>query len=166
LPRALRNFERYFSLALRGSCFLSLLLARLLSNRILIFEAKLLTFCAFLITALSSVLELWQGLMLLLIGALLILIYRYAQMDKITELVVRLPWRLSPFYFALVIAVVLLISSRPVLTALRSGFSIAYTQIFISAVTPLLIDSQLAFSLSAQSLLYSLINADYSGKIF
>jgi hypothetical protein len=109
-----------------------------------------------LITALSSVLELWQGLMLLLIGALLILIYRYAQMDKITQLVVRLPWCLSPFYFALVIAVVLLISCRPVPAALRSGFSIAYTLIFISAVTPLLIDSQLDFSLSAQSLLYSL----------
>jgi len=185
LPKVLRDFESYFSLALWGSCFISLLSARLLSNRILIFEAKLLTFAAFLITALSCVLELWQGLLALLIGALLmlILIYRYPQMDKITQLVVRLPWRLSPFYFALVIAVivqtlmqfwqgnwgiiaaslcayfVLLISRRPIPAVLRPSFALAYTLIFASAVIPLLIHSQLDFSLSTQSLLYSLSEA-------
>jgi hypothetical protein len=185
LPKVLRDFESYFSLALWGSCFISLLSARLLSNRILIFEAKLLTLAAFLITALSCIMELWQGFLALLIGALLMLtlIYRYSQMDKITQLVVRLPWRLSPFYFALVPAVavqtlmqfwqgnwgivaavlcayfVLLISRRPIPAALRSGFAIAYTLIFISAVTPLLIHSQLDFSLTTQSLLYSLSEA-------
>jgi len=185
LPKVLRDFESYFSLALWGSCFISLLSARLLANRILILEAKLLTFAAFSITALSCVLALWQGLLALLIGALLMLalIYHYAKMDKITQLVVRFPWRLSPFYFALVIAVAvqtlmqfwqenwgiiaavlcayfaLLISRRPIPAALRPGFAIAYTLIFVSAITPLLIHSQLRFSLSTQSLLYSLSEA-------
>ncbi|PKH02486.1 hypothetical protein CXF72_11375 [Psychromonas sp. MB-3u-54] len=35
LPKVLRDFESYFSLALWGSCFISLLSARLLSNRML-----------------------------------------------------------------------------------------------------------------------------------
>ncbi|HEY5716606.1 MAG TPA: DUF2339 domain-containing protein, partial [Psychromonas sp.] len=180
LPKVLRDFESYISVALWGSCFISLLSARLLRSRILIAEAKLLTFAAFIMTGLSCLVELWQGMLALLIGALLMLAvnYRYAQMNRLSQLMVRFVWLLSPYYFALVIAVivqtlmqfalenwgvvgaalcayfVLLITRRPVLKVLRGSFALLYTLIFISAITPLLMHVQLPLAINTQSLLY------------
>ncbi len=185
LPKVLRDFEAYISAALWGSCFISLLSARLLRSRLLIIEAKILTIAAFIITALSCLLELWQGILALSIGALLMVsvIYCYARMKKLNQLILRFIWRLSPYYFALVIAVVvhtlmqfaqqnwgvvgaalcayfvLLISRRPVPDLLRSSFSLLYMLIFVSAIAPLLMHAEQPLGFSTDSLLYIISEA-------
>ncbi|WP_026339396.1 DUF2339 domain-containing protein [Psychromonas ossibalaenae] len=182
LPKVLRLFTDYISIALWLSTFISLMLARYIKHRALILEAKILTISAIIITALSCLFELWQGLAALAVGGLFMgfLLYRYLYLDRIFQLVVRLQWQLTPYYFALVAAVIthslmslwqsnwavaaavlcayfaLLLRSSPTVTVLRASYSCAYVLLFVFAAVPVLMHSQLSFSLSVESLIFVL----------
>ena len=107
LPKVLRLYPDFLSLALWGSCLISLSLAYFSRHRLLIFEAKCLTVIAIIATAMSCFYELWQGLLSLLIGALLLafLHKRYASLSALGKLLLHTQWLLTPYYFALVMVV-------------------------------------------------------------
>ncbi|MEH6469953.1 MAG: DUF2339 domain-containing protein [Halopseudomonas sp.] len=164
LPKVIRNFEAYTSIALWLSCFISIGLARFVKHRALIIEAQLLTVVATVITAMACLAEQWQGLIALAIGAgfMLSLLYGYPRLDRLWRLMLKRQWHLSPFYLSLVIAVIvqtlvsfwhpswgivaaglsgyfaILLSRAPVPNALRPGYSVAYVLLFACSVVPLL----------------------------
>lgn len=107
LPKVIRGFEDYISIALWISCFISLGLARYVRHRALIYEGQLLTISAILLTATSCLAEIWQGLAALTIGAgfMLFLLKYYPWLIPLWRVQLKLQWHLSPFYFALVIGV-------------------------------------------------------------
>ncbi|WP_037027505.1 DUF2339 domain-containing protein [Psychromonas aquimarina] len=182
LPKVIRLFTDYISIALWLSGFISLMLARYVKHRALILEAKILTISAIIITALSCLFELWQGLAALAAGGLFMgfLVYRYLYLDRLQQLILRLQWQLSPYYFALVLAVIthslmslwqpewavvaaalcayfyLLLRRHPSALVLRSSYSAAYALLFVFAAAPVLLHSQVSFSLSAESLIVML----------
>lgn len=185
LPKVLRNFAEYISVALWLSTFISLSLALLVRHRALIVQAKILTVLAIVLTAFSCLAEWWQGLLALMIGAgfMAILHYQYLRMKLLARIIARLQWQLSPYYFALVLAVIVhtlmniwqanwgivaaalcayfaqLVSVKPVPAVLRPSYTAAYLLIFACAISPLLMHSQLRFGMNVDSLLYSLSEA-------
>ncbi len=108
LPKVIRSFEEYLSIALWASCFISLGLAHFVRHRSLIYESQLLTVSAILITAASCLAEIWQGLVALTIGAvfMLFLLKYYRNLSRLWQVQLKLQCYLSLFYFALVIGVI------------------------------------------------------------
>ncbi|MCG6200797.1 DUF2339 domain-containing protein [Psychromonas antarctica] len=182
LPKVLLHFTGYISIAVWISCFISLALARFVRHRALIVQGKILTLVAIVLTAATCLAEIWTGLVALMLGAIFmaILAYRYLQMAILSRLVLRLQWQLAPFYFALLIGVMvhtamsfwqanwavvagvlcsyfaLLISRRPVPKVLHAGYAAAYALLFVCAIAPLLMHTQRHFGINTQSLLYIL----------
>lgn len=108
LPKVIRSFDDYLSIALWVSCFISLGLARFVRHKALTLEAQLLTVSAIMVTAISCLAEHWQGLFALTVGAgfMLYLLKNFRQLSPQWQMQLTLQWHLSPFYFALVIAVI------------------------------------------------------------
>jgi hypothetical protein len=183
LPKVLRVYQDYFSLAIWLSCFISLGLAWFTRYRLIILQAKLLVITAMVITAMSCLLELWQGLLALFIGALFMafLHLRYLQFSALLKLLLRLHWQLSPYYFALVTAVIVhtlmsqiglphwgivsaalsayfvsLLNFEPVPLVLRASYKLLYLLLALAVITPLLLHLESGLNLSLPSLLYML----------
>ncbi len=181
IPKVLRDFEHYISIAIWGSCFMSLILARIIKHRALILEAKVLTITAILITAASCLDQRWQGLIGLTIGAVMMsgLLVRYRSLDKISQRIFTFQWQLSPFFFGLITAVIIqsfvgnwgvvaavlsgyfvwLVSLKPLPEVLKSGVSLAYGLTFIFGIAPLLVHVQTYTASGTENLLYCLAEA-------
>ncbi|MFT5704649.1 MAG: hypothetical protein ACI8SK_000597 [Shewanella sp.] len=178
IPKVLREFENYLSIAIWMSCFISLLLARFIKHKALILEAKILTLTAISITALSCLEQRWQGLIGLTIGAVMmsILLVRYLSLDNISQRIFKFQWQLSPFYFGLITAVITqslvgnwgvvaavltgyfvwLISLKPIPDVLKSGASLPYGLTVAFGIAPLLIHTQTYMLSNTENLLYCL----------
>lgn len=185
IPKVIREYGEYISLALWLSCFISLFIARVIRHRALIFEAKILTLIAISSTALSCLEHQWQGLIALTIGAIMmsLLLVRYQQLDRLSQRILIFQWQLSPFYFGLVTAVLVqslvgiwlshwgivaavlsgyfawLISLKPIPAVLKSGVSVAYGLTLVFAIAPLLIHKEAYITSGVENLLFCLSEA-------
>lgn len=108
LPKVIRNYWEYTAIALWLSSFMSLGLAYFVKHKSLNIEAKILTWLAVLMTASLCLIHVWQGLAALVIGALFMgfTLLRYRQLPETWRPLLQLQWQLSPYYFALVLAVI------------------------------------------------------------
>ncbi|MCA1897618.1 DUF2339 domain-containing protein, partial [Shewanella putrefaciens] len=98
----------YTAIALWLSTFMSLGLAYFVKHKSLNIEAKILTWLAVLMTASLCLIHAWQGLAALAVGALFMgfTLLRYRQLPEHWRPLLQLQWQLSPYYFALVLAVI------------------------------------------------------------
>lgn len=108
LPKVIRNHWEYTAIALWLSTFMSLGLAYFAKHKSLNIEAKILTWLAVLMTASLCLIHAWQGLAALAVGALFMsfTLLRYRQLPEHWRPLLQLQWQLSPYYFALVLAVI------------------------------------------------------------
>ncbi|MGE6454816.1 DUF2339 domain-containing protein [Shewanella baltica] len=108
LPKVIRNYWEYTAIALWLSTFMSLGLAYFVKHKSLNIEAKILTWLAVMMTASLCLINAWQGLAALAIGALFMgfTLLRYRQLPETWRPLLQLQWQLSPYYFALVLAVI------------------------------------------------------------
>lgn len=108
LPKVIRNHWEYTAIALWLSTFMSLGLAYFVKHKSLNIEAKILTWLAVLMTASLCLIPAWQGLAALAVGALFMgfTLLRYRQLPEHWRPLLQLQWQLSPYYFALVLAVI------------------------------------------------------------
>ncbi|RBP80373.1 putative membrane protein DUF2339 [Shewanella putrefaciens] len=108
LPKVIRNYWEYTAIALWLSTFMSLGLAYFVKHKSLNIEAKILTWLAVLMTASLCLIHAWQGLAALAVGALFMsfTLLRYRQLPEHWRPLLQLQWQLSPYYFALVLAVI------------------------------------------------------------
>ncbi|WP_173496931.1 DUF2339 domain-containing protein [Shewanella sp. ISTPL2] len=108
LPKIIRNHWEYTAIALWLSTFMSLGLAYFVKHKSLNIEAKILTWLAVLMTASLCLIHAWQGLAALAVGALFMgfTLLRYRQLPETWRPLLQLQWQLSPYYFALVLAVI------------------------------------------------------------
>lgn len=108
LPKVIRNHWEYTAIALWLSTFMSLGLAYFVKHKSLNIEAKILTWLAVLMTASLCLIHAWQGLAALAVGALFMgfTLLRYRQLPERWRPLLQLQWQLSPYYFALVLAVI------------------------------------------------------------
>lgn len=108
LPKVIRNHWEYTAIALWLSTFMSLGLAYFVKHKSLNIEAKILTWLAVLMTASLCLIHAWQGLAALAVGALFMgfTLLRYRQLPEHWRPLLQLQWQLSPYYFALVLAVI------------------------------------------------------------
>lgn len=108
LPKVIRNYWEYTAIALWLSTFMSLGLAYFVKHKSLNIEAKILTWLAVMMTASLCLIHVWQGLAALVIGALFMgfTLLRYRQLPETWRPLLQLQWQLSPYYFALVLAVI------------------------------------------------------------
>ncbi|EHC07777.1 Protein of unknown function DUF2339, transmembrane [Shewanella baltica OS625] len=108
LPKVIRNYWEYTAIALWLSTFMSLGLAYFVKHKSLNIEAKILTWLAVLMTASLCLIHVWQGLAALAIGALFMgfTLLSYRQLPETWRPLLQLQWQLSPYYFALVLAVI------------------------------------------------------------
>lgn len=108
LPKVIRNHWEYTAIALWLSTFMSLGLAYFVKHKSLNIEAKILTWLAVLMTASLCLIHAWQGLAALTVGALFMgfTLLRYRQLPEHWRPLLQLQWQLSPYYFALVLAVI------------------------------------------------------------
>ncbi|ASK70256.1 hypothetical protein CF168_16155 [Shewanella bicestrii] len=107
LPKVMRSYWEFTAVALWLSSLFSLGLAYVIKHKALEIETKILTWLAILTTASLCLFEVWQGLIALLIGALVMgfVLLRYRKLAKPWASLLTLQWQLSPYYFALVLAV-------------------------------------------------------------
>lgn len=179
LPKVLRYYNEFSSLAFLLSSLISLSLARFVKHRILILQAKIITLLTMLVIVLSCLQMLWQGVVTLIIGAVLmaLLFYRYPLMGALSKLIVKWQWQLIPYYFALLIAVIcyslathwglvfavlavyftLLVQRSPVPVVIRSSYALHYGLIFICVLFPLPLHFELSL-LSSQTSLLTLLS--------
>ncbi|WP_300481048.1 DUF2339 domain-containing protein [Shewanella sp.] len=108
LPKVIRNYWEYTAIALWLSTFMSLGLAYFVKHKSLNIEAKILTWLTVMMTASLCLIHVWQGLAALVIGALFMgfTLLRYRQLPETWRPLLQLQWQLSPYYFALVLAVI------------------------------------------------------------
>lgn len=107
LPKVIRSYWEFTAAALWFSCLFSLGLAYVIKHKAIEIEAKILTWLAVLTTASLCLFEIWQGLIALLIGILIMgfALARYRRLPDRWRQLLTLQWQLSPYYFALVLAV-------------------------------------------------------------
>ncbi|WP_283627909.1 DUF2339 domain-containing protein [Shewanella baltica] len=108
LPKVIRNYWEYTAIALWLSTFMSLGLAYFVKHKSLNIEAKILTWLAVMMTASLCLIHAWQGLAALTVGALFMgfTLLSYRQLPETWRPLLQLQWQLSPYYFALVLAVI------------------------------------------------------------
>ncbi|MCS6190246.1 DUF2339 domain-containing protein [Shewanella baltica] len=108
LPKVIRNYWEYTAIALWLSTFMSLGLAYFVKHKSLNIEAKILTWLTVMMTASLCLIHAWQGLAALTVGALFMgfTLLRYRQLPETWRPLLQLQWQLSPYYFALVLAVI------------------------------------------------------------
>ena len=176
LPKVALRFEDWLAPALWLSCFVSLVLARKFRQPILKREADVLLVLAIAQTAFACLAGQWPGLIALLLGSIYsgLLLWRYPSLPRLWQGPCRLGWQLSPFYGALLLAVVshslevlfshtlalssvvlsgyffILLSRKP-LKALRPGYPFAFASFFIALLLPWLswLDSLQSLQLDA-----------------
>ncbi len=108
IPKVTRSYPEYLAIALWCSSVISVGLAKFVTHRALKFESQLITVLAILMTANYCLANLWQGLVALLIGAIVIGIIwlRYSQLNCLWRSLLGLQWSITPYYIALCLAVV------------------------------------------------------------
>ncbi|MCK7629957.1 DUF2339 domain-containing protein [Shewanella sp. JNE10-2] len=108
LPKIIRNHWEYTAITLWLSTFMSIGLAYFVKHKSLNIEARILTWLAVLMTASLCLIHAWQGLAALAVGALFMgfTLLRYRQLPEHWRPLLQLQWQLSPYYFALVLAVI------------------------------------------------------------
>ncbi|MCS6119576.1 DUF2339 domain-containing protein [Shewanella baltica] len=108
LPKVIRNYWEYTAIALWLSTFMSLGLAYFVKHKSLNIEAKILTWLAVMMTASLCLINAWQGLAALTVGALFMgfTLLSYRQLPETWRPLLQLQWQLSPYYFALLLAVI------------------------------------------------------------
>ena len=108
LPKVIRNYWEYTAIALWLSTFMSLGLAYFVKHKSLNIEAKILTWLTVMMTASLCLIHAWQGLAALTVGALFMgfTLLSYRQLPETWRPLLQLQWQLSPYYFALVLAVI------------------------------------------------------------
>ncbi|MGI2141405.1 DUF2339 domain-containing protein [Shewanella baltica] len=146
LPKVIRNYWEYTAIALWLSTFMSLGLAYFVKHKSLNIEAKILTWLAVLMTASLCLIHVWQGLAALVIGALFMgfTLLRYRQLPETWRPLLQLQWQLSPYYFALVLAVIVYGFNHSELVG------IAMTALALSGYFALLIQKGLSKSAEGQ----------------
>nr|WP_320126593.1 DUF2339 domain-containing protein [uncultured Shewanella sp.] len=147
LPKVIRNYWEYTAIALWLSTFMSLGLAYFIKHKSLNIEAKILTWLAVLMTASLCLIHVWQGLAALVIGALFMgfTLLRYRQLPETWRPLLQLQWQLSPYYFALVLAVIVYGFNHSELVG------IAMTALALSGYFALLIQKSLSKSAEGQA---------------
>ncbi|WP_445778227.1 DUF2339 domain-containing protein [Shewanella sp.] len=107
LPKIVRSYPDYIAIALWLSTLASLGLAYLVNHKSLRYESQILTILSIMITATLCLVELWQGLVALVIGLVFmgLISLRFAHLPSKWQQVSTLQWHIAPYYFALVIAV-------------------------------------------------------------
>ena len=147
LPKVIRNYWEYTAIALWLSTFMSLGLAYFIKHKSLNIEAKILTWLAVLMTASLCLIHVWQGLAALVIGALFMgfTLLRYRQLPETWRPLLQLQWQLSPYYFALVLAVIVYGFNHSELVG------IAMTALALSGYFALLIQKSLSKSAEGQT---------------
>ncbi|MDT3271963.1 DUF2339 domain-containing protein [Shewanella sp. SP2S2-4] len=146
LPKVIRNYWEYTAIALWLSTFMSLGLAYFVKHKSLNIEAKILTWLAVLMTASLCLIHVWQGLAALVIGALFMgfTLLSYRQLPETWRPLLQLQWQLSPYYFALVLAVIVYGFNHSELVG------IAMTALALSGYFALLIQKGLSKSAEGQ----------------
>lgn len=157
LPKIIRNHWEYTAIALWLSTFMSLGLAYFVKHKSLNIEAKILTWLAVLMTASLCLIHAWQGLAALAVGALFMgfTLLRYRQLPEHWRPLLQLQWQLSPYYFALVLAVIVYGFNHSELVG------IAMTALALSGYFALLIQRGLSLRGVSQT---SVGQASYSAK--
>ncbi|WMB72172.1 DUF2339 domain-containing protein [Shewanella oncorhynchi] len=157
LPKVIRNHWEYTAIALWLSTFMSLGLAYFVKHKSLNIEAKILTWLAVLMTASLCLIHAWQGLAALAVGALFMsfTLLRYRQLPETWRPLLQLQWQLSPYYFALVLAVIVYGFNHSELVG------IAMTALALSGYFALLIQRGLSLRGVSQA---SVGQASYSAK--
>ncbi|MCG9745263.1 DUF2339 domain-containing protein [Shewanella sp. Isolate8] len=187
LPKVLRSYLALLPIYLWLASAMALGLARFVRHRSLVIETQVLCATAMLFTAISCLDNQWQGLVALAIGALALgtVHGRYEQMNRHWRLLLRFPWQLSPFYFALVVAVAVQTLSgliapgwtlvflglttyfalllerdnalgRRFAEALRPGYGLAYASLISLPLAPIILHGDRPLGLDISSLLFSL----------
>ncbi|MBP6518160.1 DUF2339 domain-containing protein [Shewanella sp.] len=157
LPKVIRNHWEYTAIALWLSTFMSLGLAYFVKHKSLNIEAKILTWLAVLMTASLCLIHAWQGLAALAVGALFMgfTLLRYRQLPETWRPLLQLQWQLSPYYFSLVLAVIVYGFNHSELVG------IAMTALALSGYFALLIQRDLSLRGVSQT---SVGQASYSAK--
>ncbi|HAY92986.1 DUF2339 domain-containing protein [Shewanella sp.] len=157
LPKVIRNHWEYTAIALWLSTFMSLGLAYFVKHKSLNIEAKILTWLAVLMTASLCLIHAWQGLAALAVGALFMgfTLLRYRQLPETWRPLLQLQWQLSPYYFSLVLAVIVYGFNHSELVG------IAMTALALSGYFALLIQRDLSLRGVSQA---SVGQASYSAK--
>ena len=147
LPKVIRNHWEYTAIALWLSTFMSLGLAYFVKHKSLNIEAKILTWLAVMMTASLCLINAWQGLAALTVGALFMgfTLLRYRQLPETWRPLLQLQWQLSPYYFALVLAVIVYDFNHSELVG------IAMTALALSGYFALLIQKSLSKSAEGQT---------------
>ncbi|MCG9714924.1 DUF2339 domain-containing protein [Shewanella insulae] len=187
LPKVLRSYLELLPIYLWLASAMALGLARFVRHRSLVIETQVLCATAMLFTAISCLDNQWQGLVALAIGALALgtVHGRYGQLDRRWRILLRFPWQLSPFYFALVVAVAVQTLSgliapgwslvflgltgyfalllerdnalgRSFAKALRPGYDLAYGLLLLLPLAPIILHGDRPLGLDMSSLLFSL----------
>ncbi len=187
LPKVLRSYQELLPIYLWLASALSLALARLVRHRSQIIETQILVSTAMLTTAISCLNNQWQGLIALALGALAMgsILRLYAGLNRRWRLLLTFPWHLSPFYFALVVAVAvqslsgliapgwslvflalttyfaLLLERDNALgkrfaKALKPGYRMAYGLLILLSLMPIILHSERPLVLDMTNLLFSL----------
>ncbi len=187
LPKVLRSYLELLPIYLWLASAMALGLARFVRHRSLVIETQVLCTTAILFTAISCLDNQWQGLVALAIGALALgsVHGRYEQMNRHWRILLRFPWQLSPFYFALVLAVAVQTLSgliapgwslvflaltgyfallverdnalgRRFAKALRPGYDLAYGLLLLLPLAPIILHGDRPLGLDISSLLFSL----------
>ncbi|MCP5077907.1 MAG: DUF2339 domain-containing protein, partial [Psychromonas sp.] len=181
LPKVIRELPDYLSLALCLSTLISLLLAYIGRHRWLIFEAKLISLLAIVVIAMSCLNELWQGLLALSVGAILLAYLHqvYGKLPQLARLLLRFQWLLSPYYFSLVTVVVVftlmsfsglanwgivmativiyftqLLKIKPMPLVLRKSYQACFLLLLIPSFITLLLHLDSGLNLTIHSLLF------------
>ena len=186
LPKIVHSYPDYLAPYLWLASFITLGLARFVKHNSLKLEAQVLTGLAIAMTAISCLDQIWQGLAALTIGALFMaaLTMRYASLSEHWQKWLSLQWHIAPFYFALVLAVIVQtlmgqsISSWAITTlavtgyfallleartpvgklfdrALKPAYSLAYGLLFAFACAPTVMHSEIVLALNFSNMLFN-----------
>ncbi|CAM4059418.1 DUF2339 domain-containing protein [Shewanella aquimarina] len=187
LPKVLRSYLALLPIYLWLASAMALGLARFVRHRSLVIETQVLCATAMLFTAVSCLDNQWQGLVALVLGALAMgtVLIRYQRLNRRWRLLLRFPWQLTPFYFALVVAVAVQTLSgliapgwtlvflglttyfalllerdnalgRRFAEALRPGYGLAYASLISLPLAPIILHGDRPLGLDVSSLLFSL----------
>lgn len=187
LPKIIHSYPDYLAPYLWLACFMALGLTKFVKHNSLKLEAQVLTVLAIVMTAIGCLDQLWQGLVALTIGALFMgaLTMCYANLKPHWQRWLMWQWHMAPFYFALVVAVIiqtlmgqwlpswaittfvlcgyfaLLLEAKSPLgrffqQALKPAYSLAYGLLFAFGFAPTIMHSETSLALNFNNLLFNL----------
>lgn len=145
LPKVVREYPDFLSLAAWLSVMISLPLAFFSRHRLLFFQTKVITVGAIIVTSIGCLMAQWQAILALTIAALMFayLYHRYFILSKLLQLLLRFLWVLTPYYFGLVtlVAVHSLMSSfvLPHWGVVMAAVVVYFTQLLRIQPTPIVL---------------------------